>query len=61
MNIYGLDITIFISKFSFKFFYSELNLIIDEPNPIQLTFKINFQVFINFFININIQINLHIF
>jgi hypothetical protein len=57
MNIYGLDITIFISKFSFKFFYSELNLIIDEPNPIQLTFK----YLLIFFININIQINLYIF
>jgi len=57
MIIYGLDITIFISKFSFKFLYSELNLIIDEPNPIQLTFK----YLLIFFININIQINLHIF
>jgi len=45
MNIYGLDITIFIFKSSLKIFYSELNLIIKEPNLIQLTFE----VFIGFF------------
>jgi hypothetical protein len=56
MNIYGLDITIFIFKSNLKFFYSELNMIIGEPNPTQLIFKYS----LVFFINMNIKINLYI-